>query len=81
MAESLSGDIFRDSSAVEQSPVKRLVAGSNPAPGARKIPRVRGGFCGRREHNSNLLTFPIKRLNFDRKDDVSLHPQTTRSKD
>ena len=25
---------LRDSSAVEQSPVKRLVAGSNPAPGA-----------------------------------------------
>ena len=27
---------FRDSSAVERSPVKRLVAGSNPAPGALK---------------------------------------------
>ena len=28
--------IFRGSSAVEQSPVKRLVAGSNPARGAKK---------------------------------------------
>ena len=28
---------FRDSSAVEQSPVKRLVAGSNPAPGAKYV--------------------------------------------
>ncbi len=29
--------LFRDSSAVERSPVKRLVAGSNPAPGAKKL--------------------------------------------
>ena len=32
--------IFRGSSAVEQSPVKRLVAGSNPARGAKKLDTI-----------------------------------------
>ena len=45
--------MVRGSSAVERSTVNRVVAGSNPAPGARNKPARKGGFCPREFRRPN----------------------------
>ncbi len=71
--------IFRSSSAVERSPVKRLVTGSIPVSGARKSARRRRFFAWRAKQQFALRT-GIERFSMFIKITIRINLKITRGK-